>query len=368
MRLKWGDRVKRIRQLGDIPLVNTSARLHTTARSTRKLRRLRANAVVLTLGLALMTGGISPAAAIVGADGVDAPCPTGPAVDPATDPYSMRNLELAIGADKYWAAGAYGQGVDVALIDTGVQAVKGLVTPPGTPAKVIHGPDLSFDASSDDLAHQDGFGHGTHMAGIIAGRDEEAVRPYVNDTTSFIGVAPEARIVSVKVGDGTGAVDVTQIIAGIDWVIAHARSDGLNIRVLNLSVGSPSTLPYWSDPIAYAAERAWKAGIVVVAAAGNDGKDTKALGITSPAFSPLLIAVARPTPTAPSPSPTTPWLSTRVARAARTCGCPTSRRPVRTCRACTSVARTPRKRSPTRRLWPRPPPTPPTRSGTRLSS
>ena len=81
------------------------------------------------------------------------------------------------------------------------------------------------------------------------------------------------------------------LYAGIDWVIAHRNTDGLNIRVLNLSVGTGSTLPYWSDPLAFAAERAWKMGIVVVAAAGNDGKDTKALGITSPAFSPLLIAV-----------------------------------------------------------------------------
>ena len=68
-----------------------------------------------------------------------------------------------------------------------------------------------------------------------------------------------------------GGVDVTQVIAAIDWVVQHAHDPGMNIRVINLSYGTNSTQPYASDPLAYAVEQAWKHGIVVVAAAGNTG-------------------------------------------------------------------------------------------------
>ena len=84
-------------------------------------------------------------------------------------------------------------------------------------------------------------------------------------------MAPDARILSVKVGAADGGVDVTQVIAAIDWVVQHQHDNGLNIRVLNLSYGTNSTQPYTVDPLAYAAEQAWKHGIVVVAAAGNSG-------------------------------------------------------------------------------------------------
>ena len=76
---------------------------------------------------------------------------------------------------------------------------------------------------------------------------------------------------NVKVGAHDGAVDVSQVIAAIDWVVQHRNDNGLNIRVINLSYGTNSTQPYQVDPLAYAVEQAWKAGIVVVAAAGNSG-------------------------------------------------------------------------------------------------
>ena len=67
------------------------------------------------------------------------------------------------------------------------------------------------------------------------------------------------------------AVDVSQIIAGIDWVVQHRNTDGLNVRVINLSLGTDSVQDYQLDPLAHAAEVAWRHGIVVVAAVGNDG-------------------------------------------------------------------------------------------------
>ena len=83
------------------------------------------------------------------------------------------------------------------------------------------------------------------------------------------------------------------MIAAIDWVVQHAHDPGLNIRVINLSYGTNSTQPYGSDPLAYAAEQAWKHGIVVVAAAGNTGyqKGAGATGIADPAYDPWILAV-----------------------------------------------------------------------------
>ena len=73
-------------------------------------------------------------------------------------------------------------------------------------------------------------------------------------------MAPDARIVSLKVGVADGGVDVSQVIAAIDWVVQHRNDNGMNIRVLNLSYGTNSTQPYAVDPLAYAVEQAWKAG------------------------------------------------------------------------------------------------------------
>src|SRR5213079_662055 len=139
--------------------------------------------------------------------------------------------------------------------------------------KVVYGPDVSFDSQSDNTAFLDGYGHGTAMAGIIAGND--------GDPGGYRGVAPQARVVSVKVGAANGAVDVSQIIAGIDWVTEHAHDPGMNIRVLNISLGTSSTQSYMADPLAHAAEAAWRKGIVVVAAVGNDGTTNRL--VASPA-------------------------------------------------------------------------------------
>ena len=111
-------------------------------------------------------------------------------------------------------------------------------------------------------------------------------------------MAPDARIVSVKVGTADGGTDVSQMIAAIDWVVQHAHDPGLNIRILNLSYGTNSTQSYVADPLAYAAEVAWKQGIVVVAAGGNNGYQrwTSAVALSDPAFDPFLLAVGASDP------------------------------------------------------------------------
>jgi serine protease AprX len=106
-------------------------------------------------------------------------------------------------------------------------------------------------------------------------------------------VAPDARIASIKVGVADGGVDVSQVVAAIDWAVQHRHDNGMNIRVINLSYGTNSTQPYTVDPLAFAVEQAWKAGIVVVAAAGNTGyqKGASAQGLADPAYDPQVLAV-----------------------------------------------------------------------------
>jgi serine protease AprX len=168
-----------------------------------------------------------------------------------------------------------GSGVDVAIIDSGVTRVAGL----DQPGKVFYGPDLSNEGGLPNLTNLDTYGHGTHLAGIIAGDDGKQV----------VGIAPDSRLVSLKVAGATGETDVAQVIAAIDWVVEHKNDNGLNIRVLNLAFGVPGVTSNVGDPLSAAVERAWGAGIVVVAAVGNRGNDVG--GVDSPAISPYVLAV-----------------------------------------------------------------------------
>jgi serine protease AprX len=205
--------------------------------------------------------------------------------DPVADVGSAYNTTRMTGAQTYWGNGYTGRGVDIALIDSGVVGVNGLTVP----GKVINGPDLSFESQVANTTYLDTFGHGTHMAGIIAGRDDAATS-YVGDSSDFVGMAPDARILSIKVADAHGVTDVSQVIAAIDWVVQHKNDNGMNVRVMNLSFGTDSTQAYTIDPLDYAAEVAWNAGIVVVAAAGNAGF-APAGSLADPADDPYVIAV-----------------------------------------------------------------------------
>ncbi len=169
---------------------------------------------------------------------------------------------------------AEGSGIDVAVIDTGVAPVPGL----DGADKVLHGPDLSIEGSAQEVAFLDTYGHGTHMAGIIAG-----------DRNGARGIAPGARIISLKVAGADGITTVPQVVAAIDWVVEHHNTDGLNIRVLNLSLGQAGVTDHVGDALSAAVERAWNEGIFVVVAAGNRGEDQDHLD--SPAIDPYVMAV-----------------------------------------------------------------------------
>jgi serine protease AprX len=209
------------------------------------------------------------------------------------DPGSLFTVEKAIGARAVWGRKdgqdrrLTGQGVAVALLDSGVDAVHGL----DAPGKLTYGPDLSIEGNGV-LTDQDTYGHGTFMAGLIAGRG--ATNPSADLPSApgdiQLGVAPDAELLSLKLATADGSTDVSQVIAALDWVTQHpVLPDGTRVRVINLSYGTDSTQPYTVDPLAAAAENAWQHGIVVVTSGGNAGASASSL--TDPAYDPYLISV-----------------------------------------------------------------------------
>jgi serine protease AprX len=207
----------------------------------------------------------------------------------AGDVGSMLHTTSIVGANWYWSQGFTGAGVDVAIIDSGVTPVPGL----DQAGKLVHGPDLSFESQAPNLVHLDTFGHGTFMAGLIAGYDGGVNLSLGQTLKNYVGMAPGAHIVSVKVADAHGGTDVSQVIAAIDWVVQHRHDAGLDIRVLNLSFGTDSAQPYVLDPLAFAAEVAWHSGIFVVVAAGNSSASGR---LMDPAMDPWVMAVGADDP------------------------------------------------------------------------
>jgi serine protease AprX len=185
------------------------------------------------------------------------------------------SMERVLGGSGVVPGAADGTGVDVALIDSGVVPVGGLAEP----GRVIHGPDFSSERRNRRLATLDTFGHGTHLAGLIAGRDP---------ITGFAGVAPGARLVSLKISGADGETSLAKVLAALDWVRVNRNANGLNIRVVNLALGVQDRGGYRNDVLAWAVEQLWREGIVVVAAAGNNGQAADRLDI--PAADPFVIA------------------------------------------------------------------------------
>lgn len=161
----------------------------------------------------------------------------------------------SINAPAAWASGLTGKGVTVAVVDTGIYPHPDLLQPVN---RIIAFKDFVNKKTSP----YDDNGHGTHVAGIIAGNGAMSEGRYK-------GIAPEADLVGVKVLDNTGGGSTSNVIAGIEWVVKNMSI--YNIKVLNLSLGARTTESHSTDPLSQAAEAARNAGLVVVAAAGNDG-------------------------------------------------------------------------------------------------
>ncbi len=178
-----------------------------------------------------------------------------------------------------------GSGITVAVVDSGIDPGHlDVIDDLTKKRRVLLGVDFTPKGKIDDL-----FGHGSHVAGIIAG-DGSASYPIGRD---FTGVAPGAGLVNLKVLDDYGRGYISNVVAAIDYAIGVRAL--YNIRVINLSLAAPPIDSYVNDPICQAVQRATSVGIVVVAAAGNFGQDqygNKAYGsITSPGISPAAITV-----------------------------------------------------------------------------
>jgi serine protease AprX len=172
-------------------------------------------------------------------------------------------------ANRLWRDGITGKNVNVALIDTGVNQTGDLA------GQVLH--TVDFTPEQDN---KDNYGHGTFVAGLIAGSG-------AGSNAAVRGMAPGSKLVSVKIAGRDGITDVTKLLAAIQWVVTHKETFG--IRVLNLSLGTNSTQSYLVDPLNFAVERAWNSGLVVVVAAGNEGNAPRT--IVKPADDPFVITV-----------------------------------------------------------------------------
>jgi serine protease AprX len=190
-----------------------------------------------------------------------------------------------VGATALHADGHTGQRVRVALVDTGVSAVPdlaGRIVPVDDPhaLSVEPQPQVPCANFSGEPGCEDSYGHGTFLAGLIAGDGAASAG-------RFAGVAPGAEIVSVKIAGRDGSADVSKVLAAIQWVVSFRDTYG--ISVLNLSLGTSSRVPVELDPLNHAVQRAWKAGIVVVVAASNRGPGPET--ISKPADDPLVLTV-----------------------------------------------------------------------------
>ena len=190
---------------------------------------------------------------------------------------ALDNAVPAIGADIARSYGWDGKDIGVAIIDSGIHDTADLA------GRIAHKESLLPSERNAD----DEYGHGTHVAGIIAGNGSKSDHKY-------LGVAPKVKLVCLRVLDDHGRGQDSFVIAAIQKAIELKKKH--NIRVLNLSLGRPIYESFRTDPLCQAVEVAWKAGIVVVVAAGNEGRNNSTGNdgygtIASPANDPYVITV-----------------------------------------------------------------------------
>ena len=217
---------------------------------------------------AIDTISLAPGVALVHPDLTVGPTQTSaPPPIPAGQPSSV--YPQTVKARQVLQSGTTGSGVTVAVLDSGV------ASDPDLANRILASVNFADPRSAADPG-----GHGTHVAGIIAGNG-------ASSNGEFGGIAPQANIVDVRVLGASGSGRVSSVVRGIEWVLAHRTV--YNIRVINLSFGAPALASYRADPFSAAVEIAWRRGLAVVVAAGNGGpgRDT----VLSPGVDPYVITV-----------------------------------------------------------------------------
>jgi serine protease AprX len=184
----------------------------------------------------------------------------------------------AINAGSVWSTGNTGTGIGVAVLDSGVKRYQELEKDTRNQRTGLQHGWNSVEDKND--GRKDKNGHGTLVASIVSNVKK-------NSGGKFYGVAPDSVIIPLQVLDADGKGSYSQVIDAIQWAIDH-KSD-YNIRVMNLSLSAPVRSYYWDDPLNQAVMKAWQAGIVVVAAAGNGGPNPMSIGV--PGNNPYVITV-----------------------------------------------------------------------------
>jgi serine protease AprX len=230
----------------------------------------------------------SAAADLAGKPGVRAVSLNGAVKPSAIDTSRLATAyNQSIRSTRVWNAdrGTVGDGVGVAVIDTGIQGdlPDFRVSQSDTTSRVIVDAVVNPDATTAG----DRYGHGTHVAGLIAGNglNRSSSDPMYG---KYVGVAPAADLINVKASDDEGNVSTLDVIDGLQFVVDH--KDDYNIRVVNLSLNEATASSYRTSPLDAAVEQAWNAGIVVVAAAGNRGTAADAVQY-APGNDPFVITV-----------------------------------------------------------------------------
>jgi len=196
-------------------------------------------------------------------------------------------VTATVNAPSAWQLALDGTGVGVAVIDSGITPKDDLMMVDGVTPRIVY--SESFIGISDTT---DTYGHGTHVAGIVGGNGKDSTG--LGFSRTYKGVAPNVNLINLRVLDQNGAGLEANVIAAIDRAIQLKNT--YNIRIINLSLGHPIYESYTLDPLCQELEAAWKAGIIVVTAAGNFGRDyshgTHGYGtIVSPGNDPYVITV-----------------------------------------------------------------------------
>jgi serine protease AprX len=189
-----------------------------------------------------------------------------------------------IDASSAHAAYNFGDGVTIGFLDTGLDQLQGTSSGLGLSTDLFGNDKFwgTYDAINNNISNysNEENGHGTHVASIAGNADYDVYG-------KVYGVAPNAALVGIKAFDAEGKATYADVIRGIDWALQV--KDQINLRVLNMSFSGPARSYYWEDPLNQAVMKAWQAGIVVVASAGNSGPDPMTIGV--PGNVPYIITV-----------------------------------------------------------------------------
>ena len=197
----------------------------------------------------------------------------------------VKHLDLTaatVGSNIANQYGWTGKGIGVAVIDSGIDATNADLKTSSGVSRVVYSEDFTGEGTTADL-----YGHGSHVAGIVGGNG-------ANSGGKYAGIAPNVSLINLRVLDETGTGADSSVIAAIDRAIQLQST--YNIRVINLSLGRPIFESFSADPLCQAVEAAYQAGIVVVVAAGNDGRDNSvnSMGygtVAAPGNDPFVITV-----------------------------------------------------------------------------